>query len=509
MDSEGQSDAQELESDEGKTIKDLPFLDTEKEGIGDLLKSASDSLNAGWRYFKGGISQTSQSTILVLIFLIVFTVYYYSPVATPTDSRWVTHTALSILKNGTPFLDEYKNLLKGSYLIEYVNGHPVSTYPIGVTSIVMPFVFIIDKISGRAFGLGLNELLLAFPQVDVEIEVFIASFITALAAMFIYLIGRFHLDRKYSLLLVFIFAFCTSAWSTASRALWSHGPSMLMLSIALYIILLARDKPWVVQFASLPLILSFAMRPTNALPILVLTIYIFIKYRQYFVRYFHLGMAMVVPFLAYNLSVYNALIPSYYLSVTTETFGTNPHFLEALAGTLISPSRGLFIFSPILLLSVFGVFLKIKKKQFYLLDYCLIGVIILHWIGMSSYSGWWGGHAIGPRYFTDMLPYLMYFLIPVLAMIPQLSEKEKTPFLLVFLCLIGISFFVHYVSSTEWEVWRWNTDPLNVDQYPSRIWDWNDIQFMRGVFPHSKVGSEVKILEVLAGPFTRFKINVS
>lgn len=51
------------------------------------------------------------------------------------------------------------------------------------------------------------------------------------------------LNTRYSLLTVFIFAFCTSAWSTGSRALWQHGPSMLMLSAALYLILSAREKP--------------------------------------------------------------------------------------------------------------------------------------------------------------------------------------------------------------------------------------------------------------------------
>ena len=31
------------------------------------------------------------------------------------------------------------------------------------------------------------------------------------------------------------------------------------------------------------------------------------------------------------------------------------------------------------------------------------------------------------------------------------------------------------------DVLRWNTQPLDVDQYPERVWDWGDVQFLRGV----------------------------
>src|SRR5207253_9523971 len=57
-----------------------------------------------------------------------------------------------------------------------------------------------------------------------------------------------------------LFAFGTSALSVASRGLWQHGPSMLLLAIALYLFVRAGTKPELTAFASIPLALAYAVR---------------------------------------------------------------------------------------------------------------------------------------------------------------------------------------------------------------------------------------------------------
>ena len=90
-------------------------------------------------------------------------------------------------------------------------------------------------------------------------------------------------------------------------------------------------------------------------------------------------------------------------------------FFEALIGQWLSPSRGLFVFSPILLLAIGGVVLKIRRQQWQPLDTLLISIIGLHWIVISLWCNWWVGVSFGPRIWSDMLPYLVYFIIPALA----------------------------------------------------------------------------------------------
>ena len=423
-------------------------------------------------------------TISVLVFLVVFVGHFTSGNITSTDSRWTVYTAMSVIKEGDTDLDEYEDMLKTYnyiYTEKDIRPHLYYIYPIGVSVIAVPFVFVIDQVLVRMVGFDLEGYIKH--TIPGGVEAFIASFIVGLTAIFVYSIARLSLDRRYSLLLVFIFAFGTSAWSTASRALWTHGPSILMLSMTLYLVLLARQKPRLIQFASIPLAFSYAVRPSNSIAVLLLTIFVLIQYREYFWRYLLWAMTIAVPFLLFNVAIYDSLLPPYFQPAPDYS-----HFLEALAGNLISPARGLFVLSPILLFSIGGLILRIRENRWDRLDYFLLAIIFLHWIGISSLPGWWAGHSFGPRYMTDMIPYFMYFLIPVVGQISQLNVRKvalasvgKLAFAAVFYGLIAISFFVHYQGATDSDVWAWNSKPVDIDLQPGRVWDWDDMQFLRGV----------------------------
>lgn len=438
----------------------------------------------------------NQSIILALIFLTVFITHFYSRNITPSDSRWTVHTAMSIIKEGNTDLDEYKELIGNhDWRIENIGGHIYIRPPIGTAIIALPFVFIIDK--------GLNLLLSKFSRLEEyikeyikirgykvpevintimlspAIELFTASMIIALTAVFIYLIGSLFLNRIHSFLITFIFAFCTSAWSITSRALWQHGPSILMLTITLYLILLAKNKPHLIQFVSIPLLFSWVIRPQNIISIFLLTIFVLFEYRQYFLHYFFWGMTIVLPFLFFNLSVYHSFLSPYYH--LPRTIGLNLNFFKALLGNLISPGRGLFIFSPILLFSIVGFVLKMKNRQLTKLDYFLLSIILLHWIAISSYPAWWAGWTFGPRYLSDMIPYLIYFLIPSIHSIFNLPGIVKAIPVFIFFSLVIISFLIHYRGATDWDAYAWNCIPNNIDMHPERVWDWRDIQFLRGI----------------------------
>jgi len=412
------------------------------------------------------LKKHNQYTILLFIFFGVFISHFFSKNITSFDSRWSIHTVMSIIKTGDTNLDEYQEMIEKEkyYAVENIDGHYYSIFPIGASVMAIPIVFVIDKTIDNVIG---NHR---------KVELLIASLIVACTAVFIYLLACLFLNRKYSLLVTFIFAFCTPAWSTASRALWQHGPSMLMLTITLYLILLAKNKPRLIQFASIPLAFSYVVRPMNSISIFLVSLFVLIRYRQYFLRYLIWAMTIAIPFVLFNFKVYHSLLSSYYLP---QRIGSNPHFFEALAGNLISPARGLFIFSPVLLFSIYGAVLKIRNKEFATLDYFLLGIIFLHWIAISSFRHWWAGHSFGPRLFSDMVPYFIYFLIPTIDAISKLTNIKKTIFSYVSLCLVLISFSIHFRGANNWDVYVWNAKPVNVDVKPARVWDWHDIQFLR------------------------------
>ena len=249
-----------------------------------------------------------------------------------------------------------------------------------------------------------------------------------------------------------------------------------MLSITLYLIILAEKKPNLIQYSSLPLAFSFVIRPTNSVSILLLSIFVFIKYRRYFLRYVLWSLIITCPFLIYNLYIYQSPFPSYY---SLNKIASSSTFFEALLANMVSPNRGLLIFTPILIFSFYGCFLKIKNKSFSLLDFILGLIIIFHWVAVSRYWHWWAGHSFGPRVFVDAIPFFMYFLIPVFPSLSQEKGLKKTILSFLILSLILISFFIHGKGAFVGDMW--NVFPVDVEVKPARIWDWNDLQILRDI----------------------------
>ncbi|MHB1390778.1 MAG: hypothetical protein ACYCXF_06015 [Thermoleophilia bacterium] len=422
---------------------------------------------------KNIIRQAGQDTILVsiLIFFFVFLPFMLSkPVV--SDSRFAIQTSISIIREHNTDLDEYMGLLKEQrfYETEWVGDHIYSKFPVGASLSALPVVLLLEVATDTNDSAG--------PVIQTATDHFTAAVIAAASTVLIYLIAMLFFARKrYGLLLAFIFGFCTSVWSTASLALWQHGPSMLMLALTLYLLLLARDRPSLARFAGIPLAFSYVTRPTNSISVLLLSFYIFWQFRKYFPGFLLGAMTVAVPFLLFSLKVYGAILPPYY-DTHKLGFGNLP---VALAGNLISPARGLLIFSPVIVFSVVGLVVKIRRRQFDLLDGCLVAIILLHWLSISSFEAeWWAGHSFGPRLFSDMTPYLVYFMIPAVTMITGMRFRPRVAVSVIFAVLVCFSFFVHLRGATSIPVQTWNNQP-EVFHHQERIWDWRDLSFLRGL----------------------------
>lgn len=418
--------------------------------------------------------------MLALIFVTVSITHWSSTVLASYDSAWTIYTAMSVL-HGNTNLDEYQEIIPdGDYRIETVDGHLYSKYPIGASLIALPVLFLLDGHQNSLWPRDLYEYLKHNEPGPVTwaIEKLVASLIVALTTVFVYLIATRFLDLKYSLLIAVIFAYGTSAWSTASRALWTHGPSMLMLTLTLFIVLQAKDSPRTIQWASLPLTASYAMRPTNLFPLLLFTLFVFIRYRDFFGRFLIWALPIIILFISYNLTIYHTVLSSYYRA---ESLEVARNLWDGLAGTLFSPSRGLFIFSPIFAFSVLGVIAKFKGGRLETLDFVLLGILLLHWLLLAAIGRWDGGLSFGPRLFTDMLPFLTYFLIIAMAEIPKSVGARRILLNFAFALCAIMSIFVNYRGANDWDVIAWNWEPDSILQTPERVWDWRDPQFLRGI----------------------------
>ncbi|MBZ5601336.1 MAG: glycosyltransferase family 39 protein [Acidobacteriia bacterium] len=443
----------------------------------------------------------------VLLFLGVFLFSGLSPVGTSFDSRWTVYIAMSLWNHGDTNLDEYEPQIRESdyYAVGCVDaqgvdhphkacaGHWYNGYPIGGPVLTAPLIVAAVEIMRGLHPLWVHvpavmtlarnpdaqRVLGGFIDADYDrahalIEMEVASLLLAAAAVVIYFTALLYLPSKKALLLALLFALATPAYSVAGRAIWQHTPSMLLLAITIYLFTRAEQRPALAAWAGLPVALSYTVRPTDALFVVIFTAYVAVRHRAYLLKYLLAATPVAIAFLAYNFSIYHFPLSPYY---RTELDGFLPQHWpklgEALAGNLISPSRGLLVYTPVF---VFAIWSMIRRSWKNPLAPWLTALAALHWLAISAYiASWWAGMCYGPRFFTDLTPVFVFFLIPYLERWDASSRTLRIAF--VTCALIG--FAMHVRSGWSIAVHKWNVDPVSVDRHPERNWDWSDPPFLR------------------------------
>lgn len=399
-------------------------------------------------------------------------VYVVSPCVTSFDSRWAIAGAISLERHGDVTLDEYSDLIASEqfYSTEVTQGHLRSMYPAGVHVVAAPFVLIADWVY-RARGIDLEAS--ARRDIPRQLEKIVASLFTAATAALVYLLARESLPMAHSLLCAGTFALATSAWSTLSRGLWQHTPSVLAITCALYCAVTSSRHPRRAAWIGLCVGIAYAVRPSNAAAIVAFTLWVAWQRRAQLPRYLALLAVPLVPLVLHSFWVYGTALSPYYRQ---KYMALNDAPWEALAGNLLSPARGLLVYSPVFLLALAGVYHLWRTRRFGALHGLAAVLIIAQWVGISMWHPWWGGHSYGPRLMSDALPYLMLLLIPVFGLLGRQRPALTTAFVL----LVLPSVILHARGAGDAQVWEWNSKPVNVDMAPERMWDWRDAQFARG-----------------------------
>jgi len=437
----------------------------------------------------------------VLLFLGVYFFSGLSPVHTSFDSRWSVFIAMSLWNHADTNLDEYPGAIRSTdeYALECVDaaghvethvaacaGHWYNSYPVGGPVLEAPLVVAEIEILRAA-----RPLLAHFHSANPEIQGFLnadydaahglleeeaASFLLAASAVIMYFIARRFLPVARSVWLTLLFALATSAYSVAGRGLWQHTPSMLLLTIIIYLLLRANETPALAAWAGLPVALAYTVRPTDSLFVVIFTLYVVVRHRRYLIGYLLSAVPVAIAFIAYNESIYHSILSPYYQTPLDGFLPRNwSRFGVGLAGNLISPARGLFIYTPVFLFSIWSI---IRRKWRTPLAPWLAVLALAHWIAISSYvANWWAGQCYGPRFFTDLTPVFVLFLIPYFENWTALSRAAR----IAFLTLAFIGLALHLRGGWSGEVYRWNTWPNDIDHHPERNWDWSDPPFLRGI----------------------------
>jgi hypothetical protein len=282
-----------------------------------------------------------------------------------------------------------------------------------------------------------------------------------------------HLVQSYAL--SFIFALGTLNGFYMSGELWTHGGVELMLLVALLWVKKAeqeKDDLWL-GIAGLPLAFAYVVRPTAIIFLLAFSAYTAFFHRRSFPWFAASAGVVLIVFSLWSYRVYGQFLPSYYRA---SRLALDETFWEALVGQSFSPNRGLFVFTPLFLFSVYGAYLAFKAQDRFLRFTAVL--LAPYFLATATFGHWWGGFSYGPRLFLDVIPLLVTLLVfPVKRV--DLSFRSRRLYTALFLLAFGFSLFVGQRALYDPGPHEWNADPVSVDRRPERIWDWTDWQIFR------------------------------
>jgi hypothetical protein len=402
---------------------------------------------------------------------------------TSSDPRGTTLVAESILKHGTIKLDHYdkENLSTYASQLYKRRGHIYYLFPLGSSIASIPFVA-----AANAVGMEMTTS-------DRYVQKFMAGLVSALMVFFLYRLARLFLSPFNAMLAAGLFWFGTSLASTGATALWSHDLATLFALIAIYLAIkdtqaeYSRNWAWI----GACLFLAYFCRPTLSLLSPFLLLFLFTRHRIAALKAGLVTAALLALFVAFSYHEFGRLLPLYYLP---QRVAGTPLFFTALYGNLLSPARGLLVFTPFLL----AAWLCVRKKAetFHLNRFWWgvgLGWPVLHLIVVSRFPHWWGGWSYGPRFMMDVLPGL--FLLTLRAWPTTLDTTRLKAGTAVLALTAVFSVYVHtYQGLYNKYSNRWNAEP-HIDRNPQYLFDWKYPQFL-----HTRSRHEARLREYAPPP---------
>lgn len=428
---------------------------------------------------------TRFNLFLFFFSLFVFGIAYIAPVGQElSDPYFSLVVSQSIIENGTIQLDAYRpehqNIFDMFFWqVSEQNGHSQYNYPVGPSLVALPFVMV-------AHTMGADML----QTVDnAHLQNFLSAFICTLLFLIFVQIARCYLSPALSLGIAFISVLGSSMISSASSAYWNIDGALLFMALSLWLIVRydsGKAKSINPYLLGLFLFLAFICRPTTAIFIGLTFIYLLGYYRRGFLGTAVVSFLLLIAFFGFAKYQYGQWVPFYYLNAYGLTASQLPNNSRAviLYALLFSPSRGLFIFTPLFLWALVGsvyYFRSLKSLPLYWFSLLWISA---HIFMVSGFGIWWGGYSYGPRLLTETNLAFVILLVLVIQIIEQKDDNKvsknwyKNPWVLTCLLLGGISLFINageglFNDQTSF----WNSSP-SVDLHPESVLDWRYPQFL-------------------------------
>jgi hypothetical protein len=384
---------------------------------------------------------------------------------------------IAVLLDGTVTLDRFAGELHSrwsgdDYFLVRTGRGVVSFYPVAAGLMAIP-VYLVPVLveQGRS-----NPTPAEWIDFAPNYEKLSAAIITALSVVAFWRVCRaLAFGPGVALGLTALYGFGSEAFAISAQALWQHGPGSLAVILSIGALVgLDRRRAGAALLLSLCAGCAVAIRLNNALLVAPLVILALWRQPRQWPALVLPGAVAVLALCAYNQLYFGLPLGPYQGDSIFRLSGAP----AGLAGTLVSPARGLFVYFPVALVAL-GLLLRhpaLLKERLVL----ALGLGIAATAGLNAaFHAWWGGYGFGPRYFAECEPAILLILGIVLTRLPAAGRIRAS--VLCFAVLLPYSVFVQAVGVYLPAARAWDVTPRSVDDAQERLWDVDDNPILRGL----------------------------
>jgi hypothetical protein len=305
------------------------------------------------------------------------------------------------------------------------NGRTYASHEIGNTLFLLPTasinVFLSHILSGR-----IKPELLA--QVQGFITSFHAGVISATTATIFFALLNKHFikDARKSFISTLALVGTTFFW-TYSRNLFDGVLCSALLMSSFLCLLNFQSKGRKVWLVSCFTLLGFGLitRLSMIVPIVGTFVFLLLSERGFQWRNILLSLSTLIPFFIWQ-GWYNFLRTGIFYKSPVQMpqyYGSNAldgDLVQGLIGLLFSPGKSIFIYAPLLIISVLA---SLKFSQKFSRESVYIAVISILWFALhAKLKSWYGAAGWGPRHFITILPILF---LPAATYLNAMLENAK------------------------------------------------------------------------------------
>lgn len=280
----------------------------------------------------------------------------------------------------------------------------------------------------------------------------------AASAVLILLTARRFVPRGQALVLALAYGLGTCVWAVSSQSLVQHGPNEFFLALGAYALARGLETSRWHLLTGLAFSAAAMCRPTSVVVAVAVGGYLILSDRRGCVAYV-LGALPGALFLAGYNHYYLGSPVTFGQTVQARLYLTRENgvadvwqtpFWVGFGGQLISPSRGLLVYSPWLIFSLVGGVMVWLRREYGWLRPFTVAVATVFLV-QSKWFSWWAGWSYGYRGVVDTVPFLALFTLPLM----QRVWASRTWLAVGGVCLAW-SVFVQALGAWTFDMEGWN-----------------------------------------------------